>query len=279
MWSVDTNNYSIDGMATVFRRRVLAGGAAGRTGVCTPNRRLTMTGDLGLPEGNGLSERNRAKGMACTRRAFGGLVLGGLSSAGIGPISAARTDTIVTTAEPDGPDHLPRRRIKVLDTEISYVDIGSGEPVVFLHGNPTWSYQWRNIIPLVSAHARCLAPDFVGMGWSGKSPAQAYRFVDHARYMDAWFEALQLTDKVTLVGHDWGGPTAFYRARRKPGQIKAIAYYEAIVLPRRWEDYTGGRAQRFPRLGSPEGVRGGFVYDIFFKVSAPSRPLRQLSQS
>src|SRR5262249_26902477 len=113
--------------------------------------------------------------------------------------SAARGDAVTTTAEPDGPDHLPRRRVKVLDSEISYIDVGSGEPVVFLHGNPTWSYQWRNIIPHLTSIARCLAPDFGGMGWSGKSPNNAYRFVDQARYMDAWFDALELTQNVSLV--------------------------------------------------------------------------------
>ena len=171
-----------------------------------------------------------------TRRALAQAALAGL--AGVALVGPARGAPAETTVEPEGPDHLPRRRVKVLDTEISYVDTGSGEPVVFLHGNPTWSYQWRNIIPYLSASRRCLAPDFVGMGWSGKSPDKAYRLVDQARYMDAWFEALQLTRNVTCVGHDWGGPVAFYRARRYPGQIKAIAYYETIILPRRWEDYS-----------------------------------------
>src|SRR5437879_2430086 len=90
-------------------------------------------------------------------------------------------------------DPHPRRRVNVLDTEMSYVDTGVGDPVVFLHGNPTSSYLWRNIIPYVSPSGRCLAPDLVGMGRSGKSPAQTYRFVDHARYLDAWFDALGLT--------------------------------------------------------------------------------------
>src|SRR5258708_12172635 len=144
-------------------------------------------------------------------------------------MNVARGATVITTGEADGPDHLPRRRVKVLDTEISYVDVGEGEPVVFLHGNPTWSYQWRNIIPSISPIRRCLAPDLVGMGWSGKSPTKAYRFVDQARYMDAWFEALQVTKDVTLVLHDWGAAIGFYRARRHPEQIKAIAYFEDAV--------------------------------------------------
>jgi haloalkane dehalogenase len=211
-----------------------------------------------------------------SRRDIGGMLLGGLSSAGIGFSTATRGEPAPTT-EPDGPDHLPRRRIKVLDTEISYIDTGSGEPVVFLHGNPTWSYQWRNIVPHVSPYARCLAPDFVGMGWSGKSPTGAYRFVDQARYMDAWFEALQLTSNVTLVMHDWGAPTGFYRARRNPGQIKAIAYYEAIVLPRYWEDYAGGRDARFQMLRSPAGEHLVLDENMFVEVMLPAGIIRKLS--
>jgi len=217
----------------------------------------------------------RAKGSSVTRRTLGGVLLGGLAS--VAARSAARGEAVSTTAEPDGPDHLPRRRVKALDSEISYIDVGSGDPIVFLHGNPTWSYQWRNIIPHLTPVARCLAPDFVGMGWSGKSPNNAYRFVDQAHYIDAWFDALQLTQNVTLVVHDWGAPTGFYRARRKPGQIKAIAYYEAIVLPRLWADYTGGRDQRFRRLRSPEGEHLILDENMFVEVALPSGILRKLS--
>jgi haloalkane dehalogenase len=95
-------------------------------------------------------------------------------------------------------DDLPRKRVRVLDAEISYVDVGEGDPIVFLHGNPTSSYLWRNIIPFVERSGRCLAPDLVGMGRSGKSPDRAYRFVDHVRYLDAWFDALNLTKNVVL---------------------------------------------------------------------------------
>src|SRR5262245_57047484 len=86
-----------------------------------------------------------------------------------------------------------RQRVRILDTEMSYVDVGEGDPIVFLHGNPTSSYLWRNIVPFCTGLGRCLAPDLVGMGRSGKSPDHAYRFVDHARYLDAWFDALNLT--------------------------------------------------------------------------------------
>jgi haloalkane dehalogenase len=140
----------------------------------------------------------------------------------------------------DGPisavDPHPRRRVRVLDAEISYVDTGNGDPVVFLHGNPTYSYLWRNVIPHLSELGRCLAPDMVGMGHSGKSPSQAYRFTDQAAYLDAWFEALGLTKDVILAVHDWGSALGFYRAFRYAQHIKAIAYMEAIVHPLRWED-------------------------------------------
>jgi haloalkane dehalogenase len=213
-----------------------------------------------------------------SRRTLAQALLGGLASLSGGLPFATRAAPIPTIAEPDGPDHLPRRRVKVLDTEISYVDTGSGDPVVFLHGNPTWSYQWRNVIPYLSPYRRCLAPDFVGMGWSGKSPGQAYRFFDHARYLDAWFEALELTRNVIMVGHDWGGPIAFYRGRRYPGQIKAIAYYETIMLPRRWEDYTGGRDRRFRQLRSPEGEHLVLDENMFVETSLPGGIMRKLSE-
>ena len=212
-----------------------------------------------------------------TRRALAQLGLGWASSLCMGRLSSGHAQSAAPTVEPDGPDHLPRRRIQVLDTSISYIDAGTGEPVVFLHGNPTWSYQWRNIIPYLSPYRRCLAPDFVGMGWSGKSPTKAYRFVDQARYFDAWFDALGLTRNVTLVGHDWGGPTAFYRARRFPDQIKAIAYFEAIVVPRRWADYAGGAAARFRMLRSPEGERRVLDENFFVEVVLPGGMLRKLS--
>ena len=96
-------------------------------------------------------------------------------------------------------DPYTRRRVKVLDSEIAYIDVGSGDPIVFLHGNPTSSYLWRNMIPHVESLSRCLAPDLIGMGDSGKNPSGSYRFVDHARYLDAWFDTLGLTKNVTLV--------------------------------------------------------------------------------
>jgi haloalkane dehalogenase len=159
------------------------------------------------------------------------------------------------------------------------VDAGEGDPIVFLHGNPTWSYLWRNIIPHVSGLGRCLAPDLVGMGQSGASPAGAYRFLDHARYLDAWFETLGLTANVTLVVHDWGSALGFYRACRHPQQIRAIAYMEAIVAPRRWEDFPSGRDRMFRALRSEEGERLVFEENFFVETVLPRSVIRGLNEA
>jgi pimeloyl-ACP methyl ester carboxylesterase len=150
-----------------------------------------------------------------SRRAVSQFALA-LSASTIAPILSNKA--LSMTDAPSAIDSHPRRRIAVRDTEISYVDTGEGDPIVFLHGNPTYSYLWRNIIPHVQELGRCLAPDMVGMGRSGKSPAKAYRFADHAAYLDAWFDGLGLTRNVTLVVHDWGSALGFYRALSRADQ-------------------------------------------------------------
>src|SRR6476469_5915573 len=145
-----------------------------------------------------------------------------------------------------------RKRVRVRDTTMAYVDVGEGDPIVFLHGNPTPSYLWRNIIPHVLPFGRCLAPDYVGMGNSGPSPDGAYRFVDHQRYLDAWFDALGITRDVILVVHDWGSALGFAWAQRHPERVKALVYMEGIVRPflswDEWPETTRGfvKAQRTP---------------------------------
>ena len=176
-------------------------------------------------------------------------------------------------------DPHPRRRLRVAGTELSYADTGQGQPIVFLHGNPTWSYLWRNVIPHVSDLGRCLAPDLVGMGQSGISPTGSYRFVDHAVCLDAWFEALDLTDGVTLVVHDWGSALGFYRASRYPEQIRAIAYMEAIVQPRLWADFPDGRDKIFRALRSAEGERMVLDDNFFVETLLPKSILRRLSDA
>ena len=179
-------------------------------------------------------------------------------------------------AEISAADPHPRRRVKVLDTEIEYVDTGRGDPIVFLHGNPTYSYQWRNIIPYVSKLGRCLAPDFVGMGRSGTSPTHSYRFVDHARYLDAWFDALGLTRNVIFVVHDWGSAIAFYRASRYPSHAQGVAYFEAIVAERHFADM--GANSPFHALRSDRGEHMVLDENFFVEVVLPSGIIRKLSK-
>lgn len=174
-------------------------------------------------------------------------------------------------------DAYERHRIAFLETEISYVDTGAGEPVVFLHGNPTSSYLWRNVIPHVEGLGRCLAPDLVGMGDSGAAPDGSYRFVDHARYLDAWFEALGLTN-VTLVVHDWGSALGFYWAYRHPERVRGIAYMEAVVRPLTWEEWRDVSRQIFQDLRSEAGEEMVLEKNLFIERILPSAVLRDLTE-
>lgn len=183
----------------------------------------------------------------------------------------------MTDAKTSVIDPHPRKRVQVLDTEMSCVDTGRGDPIVFLHGNPTSSYLWRNIIPYVAEYGRCLAPDLVGMGRSGKSPARAYRFVDHVRYLDAWFDALDLNRNIILVLHDWGSALGFHRAFRHRDQVQAIVYMEAIAQPRRWEDFPNGRDAMFRALRSEQGEHMVLDENFFIEVVLPKSIIRKLS--
>lgn len=174
-------------------------------------------------------------------------------------------------------DAYERHRIAFLETEISYVDTGAGEPVVFLHGNPTSSYLWRNVIPHVEGLGRCLAPDLVGMGDSGAAPDGSYRFVDHTRYLDAWFEALGLTN-VTLVVHDWGSALGFYWAYRHPERVRGIAYMEAVVRPLTWEEWRDSSRQIFQDLRSEAGEEMVLEKNLFIEGILPSAVLRDLTE-
>ena len=174
-------------------------------------------------------------------------------------------------------DPYPRRRVRVLDSEMAFVDAGAGDPVVFLHGNPTSSYLWRNVIPHVESVGRCLAPDLVGMGDSGRAPAGSYRFVDHARYLDAWFEALGLT-RVTLVVHDWGSALGFHWARRHPERVRGIAYMEALVRPVTWEEWPEVARQVFQAMRSPAGEEMVLTKNVFVERILPRSVLRGLGE-
>lgn len=175
-------------------------------------------------------------------------------------------------------DPYERRRIAVLDTEMAYVDTGTGDPIVFLHGNPTSSYLWRNVIPHVEGLGRCLAPDLVGMGESGQAPSGSYRFVDHARYLDAWFDTLGLTKNVALVGHDWGSALGFYWAYRHPDRVQGLVYMEAIVRPLSWEGWPEPSRALFKALRSPAGEEIILQKNVFVERILPGSVRRRLTE-
>jgi haloalkane dehalogenase len=176
-------------------------------------------------------------------------------------------------------DPHPRKRLNSLGVEMSYADTGGGDPIVFLHGNPTSSYLWRNVIPHLAGSGRCLAPDLVGMGDSGKTADGSYRFADHARYLDGWFESLGLNRNVTLVVHDWGSALGFHWANRNRAAIKGIAYMEAIVTPLRWDDWPERARNMFRLMRSPAGEEAVLQKNVFVERILPASIMRQIGEA
>ncbi len=176
-------------------------------------------------------------------------------------------------------DPYPRKRVTVLDSEMAYVDAGSGDPVVFLHGNPTSSYLWRNVIPHVTRVGRCLAPDLIGMGDSGKAAGGSYRFVDHARYLEAWLDALGLARDVALVLHDWGSALGFDWACRHPERVRGVAYMEAIVQPLSWEEWPAQARAVFQAMRGPAGEEMVLQKNVFVERILPASVLRGLTEA
>lgn len=177
-------------------------------------------------------------------------------------------------------DPHPRKTVEVSDSHMSYVDTGTGKPVVFLHGNPTSSYLWRNVIPHVKrAKWQCLAPDLIGMGRSGASATRTYDFAEHVHYLDAWFEAVGMADGAVLVGHDWGGVLAFSWARRNPGKVRGIAYMETIVTPLTWDDWPEDAKGIFQGFRSPKGEGLILERNMFVEGVLPNAVIRALSEA
>ena len=171
---------------------------------------------------------------------------------------------------------MSERDIDVLDSSIHYHDEGSGDPIVFLHGNPTSSYLWRNVMPRLAGEGRLLAPDLIGMGKSGR-PDIAYRFDEHARYLDAWFDALEL-ERVTLVIHDWGSALGIHWAKRHGDRVAGIAMMEAILRSIPWKDFPDDIATVFRGFRTP-GVGEQLVLDqnVFVERILPGAIVRKLS--
>lgn len=139
--------------------------------------------------------------------------------------------------------------VTVHGSQMAYVDLGEGDPILFLHGNPTSSYLWRNVIPHLKDSGRCIAPDLIGMGRSDK-PNLPYRFSDHVRYIDGFIEALGL-ENIVLVIHDWGSALGFHYAHRHPDNVRALVFMEAIIRPMKFADMPGGFRLAFQMFRTP----------------------------
>jgi len=175
-----------------------------------------------------------------------------------------------------------KKRIRVLDVEMAYVEVGSGDPIVFQHGNPTSSYLWRNVIPHLEGQGRCIAPDLVGMGDSDKlsgSGPDRYGFVEHRRYFDALLEALGVRENVTLVIHDWGSALGFDWARRHPEAVRGIAYMEGIVKPVTWAEWPEAARKVFQGFRSEAGEAMVLEKNVFVERVLPSSVLRGLGDA
>src|SRR4029450_11455939 len=175
-----------------------------------------------------------------------------------------------------------KQRRRVLGSEMAYVEVGEGDPIVLLHGNPTSSYLWRNVLPHLQPRGRCIAPDLIGMGDSDKLPnsgPDSYRFVEHRRSLEALLEALDVRERVTFVVHDWGSALGFDWANRHRGAVKAIAFMEAIVAPQgrdHWDKM--GMRGALEALRSEAGEAMVLQNNYFIEEILPNAILRKLSK-
>lgn len=174
-----------------------------------------------------------------------------------------------------------KKRQRVAGHEMAYVEVGEGDPIVLLHGNPTSSYLWRNVIPHLQSLGRCIAPDLIGMGDSEKLPDSgpgSYRFVEHRRHLDALLEALHVRERVTLVLHDWGSALGFDWANRHRDAVKGIAYMEAIVRPQGWDHWDVMNMRPFlEALRSEAGEKMVLEENFFIEKILPGAVLRTLT--
>jgi haloalkane dehalogenase len=165
---------------------------------------------------------------------------------------------------------------------IAYLEAGTGDPIVLLHGNPTSSYLWRNVIPELEGCGRVIVPDLIGQGDSDKLPASEgpdrYSFDVAFEYLDGLLRTIGADHNVTLVIHDWGSGLGFHWARLNPERVKGIAYMEAIVMPITWEDWPEGARGIFQGFRSAKGEDLVLQRNMFVEAVLPSSILRDLTE-
>jgi haloalkane dehalogenase len=175
-----------------------------------------------------------------------------------------------------------KRFTEILGKRMAHVEMGKGDPVLFLHGNPASSFLWRDVMAAMEGVGRLLAPDLIGMGDSEKlddSGPDSYQFVEHRRYLDAWIDAAIPGEKVILVIHDWGSALGFDWAHRNPDRVRGIAYMEAIVQPMSWENWPEPARQIFQAMRSPAGESMILEKNVFIERILPGSILRDLTEA
>ena len=174
-----------------------------------------------------------------------------------------------------------KKFIEVHGKRMAYIDEGSGDPIVFLHGNPTSSFLWRNIMPYMEGKGRLIAPDLIGMGDSEKlddSGPHRYTYVEHRKYLFELLAALGVNSNVTMVVHDWGSGLGFHWAHQNPDKVKGIVFMEAIVahIPE-WEAFPEAAIEVFQGFRSPAGEEMVLQQNIFVEAVLPENIIRKLT--
>jgi haloalkane dehalogenase len=179
---------------------------------------------------------------------------------------------------------LTKNTVDVLDSRMAYHERGAGAPVLFLHGNPTSSYLWRDVIPELEGHGRLIAPDLIGMGHSDKLPnpgPDTYRFTTHRKYLDGFIDAvIGPNEKILFVIHDWGSALGFDWANRHRDRVRGIVYMEGIVRPvASWEEWSAAATPIFQGFRSDKGESMILDRNMFVERVLPGSVLRKLSEA
>jgi haloalkane dehalogenase len=179
---------------------------------------------------------------------------------------------------------LAKNTVEVSGARMAYHERGEGKPVLFLHGNPTSSYLWRDVIPELEGHGRLIAPDLIGMGDSAKLPdpgPDTYRFTTHRRYLDDFIDAVVgRSESVVLVVHDWGSALGFDWANRHRDRVSGIAYMEAIVRPvASWDEWSPQAVPIFQGFRSDKGESMILERNMFVERVLPGSVLRKLTEA
>ena len=175
-----------------------------------------------------------------------------------------------------------KKTISVFGKTMAYVDEGGGEPIVLLHGNPTSSYLWRNVINRLTDCGRCIAPDLIGMGDSDKlenSGPGSYRFVEHREYLERFLDELGINENIIFVIHDWGSALGFDWASRHPAAVRGIVYMEAIVQNLTWADWPDTARDVFKAMRAQDGEKMVLEDNFFVEKILPTSILRELTET